>query len=160
MPRGQHQPDRNVLQLQQETTREEDKHKRRTKAVEDEISEERTFRGKGTSNSASSIVLTQFEIFEGESFTVEARVEGEARDGADRGEYFIRGGVSRSVGGSAAITGQVLEAYESAGAAAWNGNINVSGNFVRVSFGDPAATTVDWHATLRVKKTAPRNAVL
>lgn len=156
MPRGQHQPDRNVLQLQQESTREEDKIKRRTKAVEDEQAETNVYRGSKTTTTTSSEMIVEFEIFEGESFAVEAKVEGETRDGANRGEYFLQGGVSRSVGGSATITGQATTAYETAGAAAWNAIFTVAGNFVKVSAGDPGGATVDWHAELKRKRKAPR----
>jgi len=80
---------------------------------------------------------------------LEVSVVARATGSADRAQYTLRAGVFRQAGGAATVLGSVAQTTnESAGAAAWDATITVSGNNALVQV-TGAATTINWACNVR-----------
>jgi hypothetical protein len=106
-----------------------------------------------TTTDASETTIESRTLTEGKAYIVEAHIV--ACQGADlnRAAYVRRACVYRASGGSAALQGSVQDGLTIESESAWDVDIDVNGNDVRVRVTGAAEMTVVWACTLSILET-------
>lgn len=96
--------------------------------------------------------LANLTLSEGKSYHVEARVIAREGDIVNTSAYIRRALVSRATGGSAVLQGTDVDVWtlESSSAAAWDIELDVNSNDVRLRVTGDASTTIEWKCIIRL----------
>lgn len=111
-------------------------------------------KGRTLTTGATQGTLLAFTLADGFVYSIKATIKGRKIDGTDRALYVVEALAYRQ-GGGAVLEGGVPYNYkvvESTGATSWNGDIDVSGNDIRVRVNGAAATTINWNVILEIQR--------